>query len=220
MEKTTVAEAVSALTNDQRLVARDAGFQFAKNQLANIETASTYAAMLGTDPTLDAWEAGRIDWVSGYVDANPHNTGNAADKAWQRFADLLDSLFGMVKPKSTNPAAEKKRVEREKKQADLLAKHGDLTPTMIRAQIEAAYQTLAKNPSNKEAAKQVKELDKVLKVKTATENKEQSEELKALRGAVKVEAGKCTNLDILQQVLDILVDVSMRNDPEYADLYK
>jgi hypothetical protein len=220
MEKTTVAEAVSALTNDQRLVARDAGFQFAKNQLANIETASTYAAMLGTDPTLDAWEAGRIDWVSGYVDANPHNTGNAADKAWQRFADLLDSLFGMVKPKSTNPAAEKKRAERLQKMEDLLAKHGDLTPTMIRAQIEAAYQTLAKNPSNKEAAKQVKELDKVLKVKTATESKEQSEELKTLRGAVKAEAGKCTNLDILQQVLDILIDVSMRNDPEYADLYK
>jgi hypothetical protein len=201
VEKTTIAESVSALTNDQRLIARDAGFQFAKNQLANIETASTYAAMLGTDPTLDAWEAGRIDWVSGYVDANPHNTGNAADKAWQRFADLLDNLFGMVKPKSTNPAAEKKRAEREKKAADLLAKHGDLTPTMIRAQIEAAYQTLAKNPSNKEAAKQVKELDKVLKVKTAAENKEQAEELKELRNDVIGAVRQCTDLDTLQQVL-------------------
>jgi hypothetical protein len=212
VEKTTIAEAVSALTNDQRLVARDAGFQFAKNQLANIETASTYAAMLGTDPTLDAWEAGRIDWVSGYVDANPHNTGNAADKAWQRFADLLDSLFGMVKPKSTNPAAEKKRAEREKKQADLLAKHGDLTPTMIRAQIEAAYQTLAKNPSNKEAVKQVKELDKVLKVKTAAETKEQSEELKAARGAVKAEAAKCTSIEALEAALAILIDAIPESD--------
>ena len=122
MEKTIVAAAVSALTNDQRLIARDAGFQFAKNQLANIETASTYAAMLGTDPTLDSWEAARIDWVSGYVDANPNNTGNAADKAWQRFADLLDNLFGMVKPKSANPAAEKKRAEREKKALEITAR--------------------------------------------------------------------------------------------------
>ena len=204
MEKTTVAESISALTNDQRLVARDAGFQFAKNQLANIETASTYAAMLGTDPTLDAWEAGRIDWISGYVDANPHNTGNAADKAWQRFADLLDSLFGMVKPKSTNPAAEKKRAEREKKQADLLAKHGDLTPTMLRAQIEAAYQALANNPNNKIAAKQVKELDKVLKVKQSAENKEQDEHIKALRSEAIDLIKKCTEADILESAIEVI----------------
>jgi hypothetical protein len=176
--------------------------------------------MIGTAPSFDQWEAGRLQWVSGYVEANPENTGNAADKAWNRFAGLLDELFGLTKPTSSNPAAEKKRAEREKKNAELLAKHGDMTPTMIRAQMEAAYQTLAKNPTNKEAAKQVKELDKVLKVKQSAENKEHGEELKALRGAVKAEAGKCTDLDILQQVLDILVDVSMRNDPEYADLYK
>jgi len=220
MEKSIIAEQISALSPDQALTAKDCGFQYARNTLANMETAKQYAAMLGTDPTFDQWEAGRLQWVSGYVEANPENTGNAADKGWERFSALLNTLFGMTKPTSSNPAAEKKRAEREKKQQELLAKHGDLTPTMIRAQMEAAYQTLAKNPTNKEAAKQVKELDKVLKVKQSAENKEHGEELKALRGAVKAEAGKCTNLDILQQVLDILVDVSMRNDPAYADLYK
>ena len=220
MEKTIVAETISALSTAQALTAKDCGFQYARNQLAVFENGRDYAAMLGTDPTFDQWEAGRLQWVSGYVEANPANTGNAADKAWNRFAGLLDEFFGLSKPTSSNPAAEKKRAEREKKNAELLAKHGDMTPTMIRAQMEAAYQTLAKNPTNKEAAKQVKELDKVLKVKQSAENKEHGEELKALRGAVKAEAGKCTDLDILQQVLDILVDVSMRNDPEYADLYK
>ena len=206
MEKQIIAEQVSALSADQAITAKDCGFQYARNQLAVFENARDYAGMLGTDPTFDQWEAGRLQWVSGYVEANPQNTGNAADKAWERFSGLLNEFFGLVKPKSGSAAAAKKAAEREKKTAEILAKHGDLTPTMIRAQMEAAYQTLAKNPSSKESKKQVKELEQVLKVKQSAENKEHGEELKALRGAVKTEAGKCTDLDILQQVLDILVD--------------
>lgn len=206
MEKQIVSEQISALSADQALTAKDCGFQYARNQLAVFENGRDYASMLGTDPTFDQWEAGRLQWVSGYVEANPANTGNAADKAWNRFAGLLDEFFGLVKPKAVSAAAEKKRAEREAKQKEVLAKHGDLTPTMIRAQMEAAYQTLAKNPTSKEAKKQVKELEQVLKVKQSAENKELGEELKTLRAAVKTEAGKCTDLDILQQVLDILVD--------------
>jgi hypothetical protein len=206
MEKSIIADSVSAITSDQALTAKDCGFRFARNQLDNLENAKEFATMLGTDPSFDQWEASRLQWVAGYVEANPENTGNAADKAWNRFTGLLDDLFGLTKPTSSNPAAEKKRAEREKKNAELLAKHGDLTPTMIRAQMEAAYQTLAKNPTNKEAIKQVKELDKVLKVKQSAENKEHGEELKTLRGAVKVEAGKCTDIDLLQSILDMLVD--------------
>lgn len=201
MEKTVIAEAVSALSSDQALTAKDCGFRFARNQLDNLENAKEFATMLGTDPTFDQWEASRLQWVSGYVEANPDNTGNAADKAWHRFAGLLDDLFGLTKPSSSNPAAEKKRAEREKKNAELLAKHGDLTPTMIRAQMEAAYQTLAKNPTNKEAAKQVKELDKVLKVKQSAENKQHGEELAELRKQVKEAAGKCTDIGLLESVL-------------------
>lgn len=206
MEKQIIAEQVSALSADQSLTAKDCGFQYARNTLANMETAKQYASMLGTDPTYEQWEAARIQWCAGYVEANPENTGNAADKGWDRFSTLLNTLFGMTKPSSSNPAAEKKRAEREAKQKEVLAKHGDLTPTMIRAQMEAAYQTLAKNPTSKEAKKQVKELEQVLKVKQSAENKEHGEELKTLRAAVKTEVGKCTDLDILQQVLDILVD--------------
>ena len=201
MEKTVIAEAVSALSSDQALTAKDCGFRFARNQLDNLENAKEFATMLGTDPTFDQWEASRLQWVAGYVKANPDNTGNSADKAWSRFTGLLDDLFGLTKPSSSNPAAEKKRAEREKKNAELLAKHGDLTPTMIRAQMEAAYQTLAKNPTNKEAAKQVKELDKVLKVKQSAENKQHGEELAELRKQVKEAAGKCTDIGLLESVL-------------------
>lgn len=208
MEKSIVAEQVSALSAEQSLTAKDCGFQYARNQLAVFENARDYAGMLGTDPTFDQWEAGRLQWVSGYVEANPANTGNAADKAWDRFSGLLNEFFGLVKPKATSAAAEKKRIEREKKQQELLAKHGDLTPTMIRAQMEAAYQTLAKNPTNKEAAKQVKELDKVLKVKQSAENKQHGEELKALRTEVKEAVGKCTNIGLLESVLAALTEAA------------
>lgn len=201
MEKSIIADSVSAITSDQALTAKDCGFRFARNQLDNLENAKEFATMLGTDPTFDQWEASRLQWVSGYVEANPDNTGNAADKAWHRFTGLLDDLFGLTKPTSSNPAAEKKRAEREKKNAELLAKHGDLTPTMIRAQMEAAYQTLAKNPTNKEAIKQVKELDKVLKVKQSAENKQHGEQLSELRKQVKEAAGKCTDIGLLESVL-------------------
>jgi hypothetical protein len=206
MEKQIIAEQVSALSADQALTAKDCGFQYARNQLAVFENGRDYASMLGTDPTFDQWEAARLQWVSGYVEANPANTGNAADKAWNRFAGLLDEFFGLVKPKAASAAAVKKAAEREKKTAEILAKHGDLTPTMIRAQMEAAYQTLAKNPTSKEAKKQVKELEQVLKVKQSAENKEHGEELKALRGAVIDAARKCTDIEALNEALFTLAD--------------
>lgn len=212
MEKSIVADAVTVLSADQSLTAKDCGFQFARNTLANIETAKDYASMLGTDPSFDAWEAGRIQWVSGYTEANPDNSGNSADKAWGRFADLLDTLFGMTKPKAESAAATKKRVERAQKQAELLTKYSDSTPTMIRAQMEAAYQTLAKNPTNKTAATQVKELDKVLKIKQSAENKQHGEELLALRASVKAVSGKCTDPNVLQRVLDILIEAEPDSD--------
>ena len=203
MEKSIIAESISALTADQALTAKDSGFRFARNQLDNLENAKEFATMLGTDPTFDQWEASRLQWVSGYVEANPDNTGNAADKAWHRFTGLLDDLFGLTKPTSSNPAAEKKRAEREKKNAELLAKYQDVSPTELRAQIEHAYQVLSQNPSHKDSLKAVKELDKVLKVKQSAENKQHGEELAELRKQVKEEAAKCTDIALLRTVIGL-----------------
>lgn len=204
MQKTVIAEAVSALTADQALTAKDSGFRFARNQLDNLENAKEFASMLGTDPTFDQWEASRLQWVSGYVEANPDNTGNAADKAWNRFTGLLDDLFGLTKPSSSNPAAEKKRAEREKKAAELLAKYQDVSPTELRAQIEHAYQVLSQNPNHKDSLKTVKELDKVLKVKQSAANKQFGEELAELRKEVKEAVTKCIQPEALHACLDIL----------------
>ena len=204
MQKTVIAESISALTADQALTAKDCGFRYARNQLDNLENAKEYATMLGTDPTYDQWEASRLQWVSGYVEANPDNTGNSADKAWSRFTDLLDNLFGLTKPTSDNPAAEKKRAEREKKAAELLAKYQDVSPTELRSQIEHAYQVLSQNPTHKDSLKTVKDLDKVLKIKQSAANKQFGEELAELRKEVRDAVTKCTQPEALQACLDIL----------------
>ena len=204
MEKTIVAAAVSALSPDQSLAAKDCGFRFARNQMESLENARDYASMLGPNPTYDQWEAGRLQWVSGYVEANPDNTVNAADKAWERFTRLLNELFGLTKPTSDNPVAKKKAAEREKKAADLLAKYQDQSAAELRATIEHAYQVLSQNPNHKESLKQVKELDKVLKAKQSAANKQYGEELKEMRNDVIDAVRKCTEIEALAAALDIL----------------
>ena len=205
MQQQTVAAAVHALTADQTLTARDSGFQFARNQLANVENAQTFARMLGTAPSFAQWEESRLAWVSGYVEANPDNTGNAADKAWNRFASLLNDLFGLTKPKAASEAAVKKAAERAEKQEKLLAAYQDQTPLEIRAEIERAYQTLSQNPTHKDSLKKVKELDKVLKVKQSAENKEHGARLAELRKDAAAEIKACTSIEALEKVIELLI---------------
>lgn len=204
MASNTVGQVVPVLSADQALTARDCGFTFAKNQIESVETAQSFARALGADCTFDQWEAARLAWVDGYCEANPANTGNAADKGWSRFAGILNELFGMVKPKAVSAAAVKKATEREAKKAELLGKYSQLPPTMIRAQLEAAYQTLAKDPASKAAAAQAKELGTVLKAKIKEEKAEEAEELTALRKEVKAAAAECDSLNTLTAALDIL----------------
>ena len=201
MNQQTVASAINAPT-----AATEAGSLFAKSEIEAKEALEIFARAVGTAPTYETWITERTNWVNGYIEVKPNAKGEAADKAFSRFKDRLTDSYGISAPKSTNAAAEKKAAEREKKTAEIMAKHEKQTPTMLRAQLEAAYATLAKNPESKAANSVVKELRQVLKVKQSAENKAQGEELKTLRGAVKVEAGKCTDLDLLQSILDMLVE--------------
>jgi hypothetical protein len=69
---------------------------------------------------------------------------------------------------------------------------------------------MAQNPENADLKKRQKELDKVLKLRTSEDNKAHGEELKRLRGAVKDKAAKCTDVEKLEAVLEIL--------DEYTDI--
>jgi hypothetical protein len=205
-----VAQAIKALSFDQENAAADCGKRFAKNKLDRLEIASDFAKNLGTNPTFDQWENSRVKFIAGHAEETPDATSNAHDQAWNEFAKLLDSLYGLTKPKSTSPTAEKKALERAAAEEKLLEKYKHTPVVEIRDQLGKSFEKLAKNPENKDIKKLNKELDKVLKIKTSAENKVHGEELKRLRTEVKDAAGKCTDIEKLEAVLEIL--------DEYTDL--
>lgn len=208
-----VSTPIEALSFDQKNIAVESGKSFAKNKFERIEIAKSYSRMLGTDPTFDQWESARISWVAGHAEENPDLTGNAHDAAWGEFAKLLSDLFGQTKPKSTNPVSTKKAEERAKKAEELLEKYKDSKVYELRDMLTKSFEALAKNPENKDNKKKNKEIDQVLKLRTTEENKAHGEELKALRTEARELIGKCSDIEKLEAVIDIL-DVD--TDLEYV----
>jgi hypothetical protein len=198
------AEAIHALSFDQRNSAYEQGTRSSRNKSEALAIATMAAQTLGDNPTFDQWAEYADEWKAGYIHDNAANTGNAADAAWARFTKTLDELFGLTKPKSTSAAAEKKAAERAAKTEKLLEKHKDATAHELRSQLEKVYMAMAKNPMNGQLRKDQKELDAVLKAKTSEENKAHGEELKALRSQVKEAAAKCIDLEQLAAALDCL----------------
>ncbi len=204
MTEKKVADPIEALSFDQKTIAADCGKSFAKNKLERMEIARSFSRMLGTDPTYEQWESARINWVAGHAEENPDLTGNAHDAAWSEFAKLLSDLFGQTKPKSTNPVSTKKAEERAKKAEELLEKYKDMKVYELRDMLTKSFEALAKNPENKDNKKKNKELDQVLKIRTSEENKAHGEELKKLRSDARELVGKCTDIEKLEAVIDIL----------------
>ena len=203
MEK-KVADPIEALSFDQKNVAADCGKSYAKNKLERMEIARSYSRMLGTDPTYEQWEGARISWVAGHAEENPELTGNAHDAAWGEFAKLLSDLFGQTKPKSTNPVSTKKAEERAQADEKLLEKYADTKVYELKDKRVKNYEALSKNPDNKDFKKAEKELNQILKLRTTEENKAHGEALKALRTKAKELVGKCTDIEKLEAVMEIL----------------
>lgn len=220
-QKNPVASAIDDISSTQHETAKTCGTRWSANKLERRQIVEDYARSLGEDPSFFEWEAHRIDWVNGYVAANPDNTGNAADAAWSDFTALLKSTYALVKPKSDNAGADKKRDERAKKAEALLAKYQGKTAADLKGMRAAALQKAAAGSDL--AEKIAAELKKVLRVKTAAEDAAIGEKRKELRTQVKTAAGKCTDLDKLRAALEILDDdtdlefvTQVEADEEYA----
>jgi hypothetical protein len=206
-EPTAIANAIQEampLNDVQQDQAFNCGKRASNLQIGIMENLTSFARMLGTSPTYAAYELARTQWTAGYISDRPHAEPASADTAFSRFAVQLKEHFGLDKPKSDNPVAQAKADQREKKQAELLSAYQNTSIGELSKQIEAAYQTLAKQPSNKEAKKKVSELDKVIKTKQSAENKANSEVLKELRTDSIELIKKCINPEILEQVIEIL----------------
>jgi len=205
---TAIANAINeaaALKPEQADQAFNCGMRSAKIKESNFENLNAYAATLGKNPSYATYEACRIQWVSGYVSENPNNTGEAADKAFFTFAKQLKELFAIDKPSSGNPVAKKKAEQRANKKAELLAAYQDETIAELNDRIKANHNTLAVQPSNKDAKKTIAELEKVIKVKQAEELKIIGAELKELKAEINEELKACTSINTLEKILEILM---------------
>lgn len=205
-QKAVVAQQIDALSPEQHSAAKAAGKAWARNDRLAVETLESYARVLGEKCTRLQFETAQADWKQGWIEENPGKTTAAVDKAFQRFKDRLEDMFEIeiIKPESVNPLSQQRKAEREAKKAALLEQHQAASPDQVRQQIEAKYAALAKNPTNKDLKKAVKDLETVLKEKTSEESKERQETLKALRGQVREAANKCTDEATLEAALDIL----------------
>jgi len=191
MEKTVVAQAIAQVIDQ----ADQAGELFAKSELDANQALELFARAVGTEPSYDTWTAKRLAFINAYVRIKPTAKGNSADKAFGRFSTRVVEAFGVAVPKATNNGAIAKREQRAKAEEKLLDKHRQATPTLLKSQLKAAYQTLADQPTSAKLKAQTKELEKVLKIKNKVENDE-------LREAMK----NCADSDKLQQAIDILAD--------------
>jgi hypothetical protein len=201
-EQQPVAAAISAISQQQHEQASSCGVRWGKNKLERVEIATDYARMLGTNPNFYQWDAARIEWVNGYIAANPDNTANAADAAWSDFAGTLKALFGLERPTSTSEGAVKKRKERSAKEQALFDKYQDKGVADLQGMRRAALEKAA--AGSEIAEKIAAEIKKVLRVKTKDQDKEIAAERTALRKQVRSAASKCTDLEKLQAALDIL----------------
>jgi hypothetical protein len=206
MTDAKVAGAIKALSFDRETQAYEQGTRFAKNKLERLEVVTAAANTLGASPSYEEWEAYRVQWVDGHAHQNPDLTANASDKAWKEFAKLLDELYGMTKPKSTGAAAVKKSEQREKAQEALLEKYEDTPLWELRDQLAKNYQKLADKPEDKDTKKAQKELEKVIRMKTTEQNQRLGEELKEHRAHVKEMVSKCTDIEKLIAVAELLDD--------------
>ena len=199
MQKTVVAQAIDQVIDQ----ADQAGELFAKSEIDASQALELFARAVGTEPSFEVWTAKRVSFINAYVRTKPTAKGNSADQAFARFMRRLAEAFGINAPKATSQAAIAKREQRAKQTEALIAKHSDMTPTMLRAQLKAAYQTLADQPSSAIAKAQTKELEKVLKIKAKAEDEQQREELKKLRDQLRDLAKECTDTYILEQAIEL-----------------
>ena len=202
MEKTVVAQAITQVIDQ----ADQAGELFAKSEIDASQALELFARSVGTEPSYDTWLAKRLAFINAYVRTKPTAKGNSADQAFTRFTRRLTEAFGISAPKAQTDAAIAKRADRAKAEEKLLAKHSDMTPTLLKSQLQAAYKTLADQPTSAIAKAQAKELEKVLKIKNKAENDELRDELKGLRDELREAMKACDDTDKLQQAIDILAD--------------
>lgn len=179
-----------------------AGRLFAQSEINAGQALDLFARSVGETPTYEVWERERLSWVNGYTEEKPKAKGDAAYQAFKRFKDRLVDAYAIEVPKATSEAAEKKRAEREAKQAKLMERYEDQSDDELHTLISRAYERQAKNPLSNDAT--IKELKTVLKARTKDNEAEAKAELKAKRDEVIKAVRACADMERLGLILEML----------------
>ena len=196
-QKTVVAQAIEAQSASVQ-----SGRLFAQSEINAGQALEIFARSVGDTPTYETWERERLCWVNGYVEEKPKAKGDAAYQAFGRFKNRLIDTYAIEVPKATSAAAEKKRAEREAKQATLMQRYEAQSDDELHTLISRAYERQAKNPLGSDAI--IKELKTVLKARTKDNEAQAKEELKAAREAVIKAVRLCFDTDRLNLALEML----------------
>lgn len=184
MTQKTITTAIDAnatvFTPEQAEELKQSAADVAKGDMFKEDGLESFFGILDKAPTFDMWVHAQKLFQAGYYITQPAIEVETLQKRTTRFFNELIQTYGVIRPKSDDPAAEKKAAQREKAKADLLKKYKGKTPEDLRAMKAEAHKTLAKG-ENAEAKKQVAEVEKVLKLQTETETKKEKADLKAIR---------------------------------------
>jgi len=204
--KPVVSAVISALSASQSSQARKAGELFARSELEADEAFEVFARALGEKPVYALYEGMRVEWIVSYTDTKPNAKGNSADKAFGRFMGRLQDKYAIEiqKPKADNPAAAKKRAEREAKREALLKAHEAIDTSVLRDRLTRAFTTLASQPDSKVAEAAVKNLKAVLRERTRGESEALKADLSAKRAEIRGLLSGCDDIERLDAVIDIL----------------
>lgn len=196
-QKTVVAQAI-----DTQSAAVQSGRLFAQSEINAGQALEIFARAVGDKPNYEGWERERLAWVNGYVEEKPKAKGDAAYQAFGRFKTRLIDAYAIEVPKATSAAAEKKRAEREAKQATLMQRYQTKSDDELHSLISQAYERQARNPLGSEAI--IKELKTVLKARTKGNEAEAKAELKAAREAVIKAVRACSDMTRLNLIIEML----------------
>ena len=207
-QKPVVSAVITALSENQTSEARRAGSLFAQSELEADEAFEVFARAVGEAPVYAVYEQARIEWVSSYVSIKPHTKGNTADKAFGRFVGRLREKYPLdvvkEKPVSENPAAAKKRAEREAKKAKVLDAFSGIDTSELKTRLSQAFATLASKPDSKVAESAVKNLKAVLRERTKDDSAALKAEVSEKRQTIRGLLSGCSDIERLDAVIEIL----------------
>ena len=203
---TEIATAVAGLFSPEDEAAMiGAAAAVAESDAGEAGAVETYGRKLGVAPTLAMYVHSQKLFQSGYMQAQPAVSPDALAKRTSRFFSDVLRAYGIKKPESHDPAAEKKREQREQAKAAILAAYKDKEPKAIKEEIAQGYAKLAAGvPDSAEVKKAVKQAETALRLMTADQEEAFKKQKAALVSSLNEAIKKCQDLKKLGDALKAL----------------